>query len=554
MKKQLLVVLLMLPVWAVAQSQYPIVPLPTKLTPKEGRFEFTKNTRLVWPYADAGLKPVVEGFAAQLRRASGLPLEYFSANSTAIPKGGHVYFIEAAPGKMGVEDYRLTIEPDRVGIVAASPKGYFYATQTLLQLLPPEAFSAEVVKKVDWAAPCVQVEDQPRFGYRGVMLDVGRHFFPVADVKKYIDLLALHKFNTFHWHLTDDQGWRIEIKKYPKLTQIGSKRKETIVGHASRNSPNYTGKFDGQEHAGFYTQDEVREVVRYAQSKYVTVVPEIELPGHALAALAAYPELGANPDRIYEVSTTWGVHDDVFMPREQTFTFLEDVLTEVLALFPSEYIHVGGDECPKKNWRESRFCQELMKKLGLKDEHELQSYFIQRIDKFLTAKGRRLIGWDEILEGGLSPNATVMSWRGEKGGIEAAKQAHDVIMTPTTYVYLDYYQGDPKTEPPGIGGYLPLRTVYGYEPLPAELSPTEAKRIRGVQANLWTEYIKTRSHLEYMTFPRAIAVAEVAWSPKECCTFEDFVARLKPHFKRLDYLGVNYNGKDLEAPTKRSEK
>lgn len=550
MKKTLLFAVLLLPAWACAQSQYSVVPLPTKLTPKEGRFAFTKNTRLVWPYADAGLKPVVEGFATQLRAASGLPLEYFSANSTAIPKGGHVYFIEAAPGKMGAEDYRLTIEPDRVGIVAASPKGYFYATQTLLQLLPPEAFSSELVKKVDWTAPCVQVEDQPRFGYRGVMLDVGRHFFTVAAVKRYIDLLALHKFNTFHWHLTDDQGWRIEIKKYPKLTQIGSKRKETIVGHASRNNPQYTGKFDGQEYAGFYTQDEIREVVRYAQSKYVTVVPEIEMPGHALAALAAYPELGANPDRLYQVSGTWGVHDEVFMPREQTFTFLEDVLTEVLALFPSEYIHIGGDECPKRTWQESRFCQDLMKREGLKDEHELQSYFIRRIDKFLTAKGRRLIGWDEILEGGLSPNATVMSWRGEKGGIEAAKQAHDVIMTPTTYLYLDYYQGDPKTQPPGIGGYLPLRTVYGYEPLPAELTPEQAKRIRGVQANLWTEYIKTPEHLEYMTFPRAVAVAEVAWSPKECCTFEDFVARLKTHFKRLDYLGVKYDGKDVEAPAK----
>lgn len=553
MTKPLLLALLLFPLWASAQTQYPIVPLPTKLTPKEGRFTFTKATRLVWPYADAGLKTVVEGFARQLRAASGLPLEYFSANSTAIPKGGHVYFIEAAPGKMGPEDYRLTIEPDRVGIVAASPKGYFYATQTLLQLLPPEAFSPELVKKTDWTAPCVQVEDQPRFGYRGLMLDVGRHFFPVAFVKRYIDLLAMHKLNTFHWHLTDDQGWRIEIKKYPKLTEIGSRRRETIVGHASRNHPQYTGKFDGQEHAGFYTQDEVREVVRYAQSKYVTVIPEIEMPGHALAALASYPELGANPDKLYQVSTTWGVHDEVFMPREQTFRFLEDVLTEVLALFPSEYIHIGGDECPKRTWHESRFCQELMKKEGLKDEHELQSYFIRRIDKFLTSKGRKLVGWDEILEGGLSPNATVMSWRGEKGGIEAAKQAHDVIMTPSTYVYLDYYQGDPKTEPLAIGGYLPLRTVYGYEPLPAELTPEQARHILGVQANVWTEYIATPEGAEYMTYPRAIALAEVAWSPKECCTFEDFLARLRTHFKRLDYLGVKYDGKNVEAPARRSE-
>ncbi|MBC7892132.1 MAG: beta-N-acetylhexosaminidase, partial [Sphingobacteriaceae bacterium] len=522
-------------------------PLPSKLVPKEGQFQFTKATRLIWPQADAGLKPVVEGFAAQLRKASGLPLEYFSANSTAIPKGGHLYFIEAAPGKMGLEDYRLTIEPDRIGIVAASPKGYFYATQTLLQLLPAEAFSPELARKVEWTAPCVQVEDQPRFGYRGLMLDVGRHFFPVAFIKKYIDLLALHKMNTFHWHLTDDQGWRIEIKKYPRLTQVGSRRDSTIVGHASRGNLAYTGKYDGKPYGGFYTQDEIREVVRYAQSRFVTIVPEIELPGHALAALSAYPELGANPDKRYRPATTWGVMDDVFLPREQTFQFLENVLTEVMAMFPGEYIHIGGDECPKKTWKESSFCQELMKKEGLKDEHELQSYFIRRIDKFITAKGRKMIGWDEILEGGLSPNATVMSWRGIKGGIEAARQKHDVIMTPSTFFYLDYYQGDSKTEPLSIGGYLPLRKVYSYEPIPTELKPEEAKYIQGAQANIWSEYIATPAQAEYMTYPRACAVAEVVWSLKDCCTFDDFVARLKVHFKRLDYLGVKYDGAHVEA-------
>ncbi len=543
-KPRRLLFLLFLPMSLLAQSRYPLVPLPTKLTPKEGAFQFTKATRLVWPYADAGLKPVVEAFAQQVRTASGLPLEYFSANSTALPKGGHIYFIEAGPGKMGLEDYRLTIEPDRIGIVAASPKGYFYATQTLLQLLPPEVFSPVLVKKTDWLAPCVQLEDQPRFGYRGLMLDVGRHFLPVSFVKRTIDLLALHKMNTFHWHLTDDQGWRIEIKKYPKLTQIGSRRDSTIVGHAGKWDASYTGKYDGKPDGGFYTQDEIREVVRYAQSKFVTIVPEIEMPGHALAALSAYPELGANPDKLYRPAGTWGVMDDVFFPRETTFQFLENVLTEVMELFPGEYLHVGGDECPKKTWRESRFCQDLMKKEGLKDEHELQSYFIRRIDRFITAKGRKLIGWDEILEGGLSPNATVMSWRGVKGGIEAARQNHDVIMTPSTFVYLDYYQADPKTtpQPQGIGGLLPLETVYGYEPLPAELTPAQAKHILGVQANLWTEYIPTPQQAEYMLFPRACAVAEVAWSPKECCTFADFQSRLQTHLRRLDFLGVNYFG------------
>jgi hexosaminidase len=539
----------LLPFTLLAQSRYALLPLPSKLTPKEGEFRFTKHTRLVWPLADAALKPVVEGFASQLRAASGLPLEYFSANSTAIPKGGHVYFIEAPAGKMGPEDYRLTIEPDRIGIVAASPKGYFYATQSLLQLLPPEAFSPQVVKKLDgaaggWAAPCVQIEDQPRFGYRGLMLDVGRHFFPVSFVKRYIDLLALHKMNTFHWHLTDDQGWRIEIKRYPNLTRIGSQRDSTILGHAGRNNAAYTGRYDGQPYGGFYTQDDIREVVRYAQSKFVTIVPEIEMPGHAMAALASYPELGANPDKLYRPATTWGVMEDVFFPRETTFQFLENVLTEVLDLFPGPYIHVGGDECPKRTWRESRFCQELMRKEGLKDVHELQSFFIRRIDKFLTAKGRKLIGWDEILEGGLSPNATVMSWRGVNGGIEAARQNHDVVMTPSTHVYLDYYQADPKTtpQPLAIGGLLPLEKVYGYDPVPTELSAEQAKRILGVQANLWTEYIATPAQAEYMLFPRACAVAEVGWSPKECCTFADFQSRLQTHLRRLDVLGINYFG------------
>ncbi|MCY7351357.1 MAG: beta-N-acetylhexosaminidase [Cytophagaceae bacterium] len=537
-----------------AQSQYPIIPLPTKLTPKEGQFQFTKNTRLILPLADKGLMPVVDFFAAQLRTASGLPLEYFSANSTAIPKGTHVFFIEAPAGKVGPEGYRLTIEPDRIGIVAATPKGYFYGVQTLLQLLPAEAFSPQLVKKADgaaprWTAPCVQIEDEPRFGYRGLHLDVGRHFFPVPFIKKYIDLIALHKLNTFHWHLTEDQGWRIEIKKYPKLTEIGSKRKETIIGHASRNNKAYTGKYDGQEYGGFYTQDEIKDVVRYAQSRFVTIIPEIELPGHALGALAAYPELGCNPDKIYQVATTWGVFEDVFCPREVTFNFLEDVLTEVMELFPSEYIHIGGDECPKKQWQESRFCQELMKKQGLKDEHELQSYFIQRIEKFINAKGRKLIGWDEILEGGLSPNATVMSWRGIEGGIAAARQNHDAVMTPGSHVYLDHYQTDPQNEPLAIGGYTPLAKIYGYEPIPASLKPAEAKHILGTQANVWTEYIKSSDHVEYMVFPRACALAEVAWSLKECCTYADFVARLNTHFKRLDYLKVKY-AKHTDAPLK----
>ena len=375
------------------------------------------------------------------------------------------------------------------------------------------------------------------------MLDVSRYFMPVSFIKKYIDLLAFHKMNVFHWHLTDDQGWRIEIRKYPKLTQIGSKRKESLVGQYSENYPQ---KFDGKEIGGFYTQAEIKDIVKYAQSKFVTIIPEIEMPGHASAALAAYPELGCEPAKKYEVATKWGVMTDVFCPNEQTFTFLQDVLAEVIPLFPGKYIHIGGDECPKDAWKKSTFCQELIKKLNLKDEHELQSYFIKRIEKFVNSKGRAIIGWDEILEGGVAPNATVMSWRGTKGGIEAAKQKHNVIMTPNTYYYLDYYQANPAKEPLAIGGYLPIEKVYEYNPT-AELSPEEQKYILGVQGNVWTEYMPNPQQVEYMTFPRATAIAEVAWVPSGGKNFEDFATRLKEHVKRLDYLKVNYSKRILDV-------
>jgi hexosaminidase len=375
------------------------------------------------------------------------------------------------------------------------------------------------------------------------MLDVSRHFMPVAFVKKYIDLLALHKMNVFHWHLTDDQGWRVEIKKYPKLTQIGSKRKESTVGHYSENYPQ---KFDGKEHTGFYTQTEIKDIVKYAQAKFVTIIPEIEMPGHSTAALAAYPELGCEPTKKYEVATKWGVMNDVYCPNEKTFTFLQDVLTEVMALFPSKYIHIGGDECPKDAWKQSAFCQDLIKKLNLKDEHELQSYFIKRIEKFVNSKGRAIIGWDEILEGGVAPNATVMSWRGTKGGIEAAKLKHNVIMTPDKYCYLDHYQANPANEPLAIGGLLPIEKVYQYDPT-AELSADEQKYVLGVQGNLWTEYIATPAQAEYMTFPRATALAEIGWVPSGGKNFEDFATRLKEHLKRMDFLKVNYSKRILDV-------
>ncbi len=329
-----------------------------------------------------------------------------------------------------------------------------------------EVENQKVIEGLSLSVPACIIEDEPRFVYRGMHLDVGRHMFPVATIKRYIDMLALHKMNTFHWHLTEDQGWRIEIKKYPKLTEIGAFRNETVVGHAGR--PPLV--FDGKRYGGFYTQDEVRDVVAYAKSKFITVIPEIEMPGHAMAALASYPELSCTGGP-FEVNTKWGVMDDVFCAgKEETFTFLQDVLTEVIDLFPGTYIHVGGDECPKARWEKCPLCQKRIKDEGLKDEHELQSYFIQRIEKFLSSKGRKLIGWDEILEGGLAPEATVMSWRGTKGGIAAAKQKHDVIMTPSSHVYLDYYQCEPAGQPLAIGGYLPLEKVYSFNPMPEELT------------------------------------------------------------------------------------
>ena len=360
---------------------------------------------------------------------------------------------------------------------------------------------------------------------------------PVSFIKKYLDLMAMHKLNTFHWHLTDDQGWRIEIKRYPNLTKIGSKRKETLVGHYNQN---YPMQFDGQPHEGYYTQAEVREIVKYAQERHITVIPEIELPGHALAALASYPNLGGDPDKKYEVATKWGVFEDVFIPTEQTFQVLQNILAEVMVLFPAKYIHIGGDECPKEAWKKNEYCQNLIKRLKLEDEEGLQSYFIKRIEKFVNSKGRTIIGWDEILEGGLAPKATVMSWRGVQGGIAAAKQKHNVIMTPNEFMYFDHYQGDPNSEPLAIGGYLPLEKVYSYEPVPSELSAEEEKYILGAQANVWTEYMATPDHVEYMVFPRAVALAELTWMPKGPRNFEDFSYRLKNHLKRLDYLEVNY--------------
>ncbi|RYU92969.1 glycoside hydrolase family 20 protein [Emticicia agri] len=536
--------LLILSFSSIAQNKYAIIPKPLELTPLAGEFTIDTQTKILIPKGAADIRPLAEMLAERVVITSGiqLPIEEADISNSLVPANKTIVFApykEQVMNKMlGDEDYILKADAKGVILAGATGKGEFYALQSLLQLLPPQIFSSSLEKGVKWTVPACTIFDRPRYGHRGGMLDVARHFFPVSFVKKYIDLLALHKMNKFHWHLTDDQGWRIEIKKYPKLTEIGSKRKESMKGHYN------DWKFDGTPHGGFYTQTEIKEVIAYAQKKFITIIPEIEMPGHALAALASYPELGCTEKSLkggpYEVTGIWGVHDDVFCPTETTFRFLEDVLTEVIALFPGDYVHIGGDECPKTAWKQSAFCQALMKKEGLKDEDELQSYFIKHFDKFLTSKGKKIIGWDEILEGGISPNATIMSWRGVEGGIAAAQQNHDAIMTPTGFCYLDYYQSDPSTEPLAIGGYLPLEKVYGYEPTPKALTPEQAKHILGIQANLWTEYIQTPEQAEYMLYPRASAIAETGWTSARLKDYDDFTTRLKIHFERLKYLAVNY--------------
>ncbi len=540
MKKTLLLFsfALLFSIQSFAQGQFNIIPMPARIEPQKGVFKLSAKTMIFAPDADASLQMLITNAVNQLNSTSKLEIQTFWKGKEL---DNMIVFKEN--NSLGDEAYSLNISPLKIVINYKSTRGGLYALQTLLQILPLELLtpSAKNIPTQVWDIPTVIIEDKPRFGYRGIMLDAARHFFPVTDIKRFIDIMSLYKFNTLHWHLTDDQGWRIEIKKYPRLTEIGSIRKTSMLGHYRDQ------KFDGKPHGGFYSQDEIKDLIRYAAAKQITVVPEIEMPGHAVAALAAYPEFGCNTDKIYEVASLWGVHDDVFCPRESTFKFLEDVLTEVMALFPSKYIHIGGDECPKTQWKQSKFCQDLMRKEGLKDEHELQSYFIKRIDKFVSSKGKSIIGWDEILEGGLSPNATVMSWRGVEGGIAAAKQNHDVIMSPTTFNYLDYYQAEPATEPLAIGGFLPIEKTYSFEPVSDELSAEQATKIIGVQANVWTEYIDNEAYLEYMTYPRAIAVAEVAWSGKGMKNWTDFAYRLRQHFKRLELAKINFSPRFLDV-------
>ena len=519
----------------VPQGGVNIIPQPNSLKINKGSFDISKGTTL---YIAEDVKKLEHvkfaiNYLQGMFYGSGIDIKTVDKslkNQIVISKGDfnndEAYSIEA-----------LT-DSDILHIRAKTARGLFYAFQTLRQLLPAKIFGKS--EEAKWKVPAVSIEDAPRFSYRGMHLDVGRHYFSLESIKKYIDYIAMHKMNIFHWHLTEDQGWRIEIKKYPKLTEVGAYRDETLAGHYS-DKPH---KFDGKRYGGFYTQDQIRQIVKYAQERFITVVPEIEFPGHSTAAISAYPELSCDGKQ-RKVATKWGVYKrGVYCTKEVNFQFMEDVLSEVLELFPSKYIHVGGDEAPKDEWKKCRHCRGLIKREKLSGFDGLQSYFIRRIENFLNQRGRDLIGWDEILEGGLAPNATVMSWRGVKGGIEAAEQGHDVIMTPTDYCYFDYYQADKEEEPLAIGGYLPLKKVYSFDPVPENLDEQEAKHILGAQGNVWTEYMKDFKKVEYMTFPRIGALSEVVWTKKDKKDWDDFMSRMKVQYERYDVLGINYKRRD----------
>ena len=512
--------------------QIAIVPYPNHLETGRGTYRVTDRPVTCDSRTDERTQRAVVGFAARLATVTGGTNPVTVADE--VPASGIRFVTDES---LPAEGYELNVDGEGIEVRASQFPGFLYALQSLEQLLPAAVYGTEPAPDAAWEVPCVKIADAPRFAYRGMHLDVARHFFSVDEVKRYIDVMAIHKLNTLHWHLTDDQGWRIEIKRYPELTAVGSIRKATVVRKE-------WGTYDDTPYGGFYTQDEIRDVVEYAADRGVTVIPEIDLPGHMLAALTAYPELGCTGGP-YEVWGRWGVADDVLCPgREKTFEFLEGVLTEVMELFPSEYIHIGGDECPKVRWEKCPRCQAKIRQLGLKDdgehtaEHYLQSYVTDRIGKFLAQHGRRIIGWDEILEGRAPSDAVVMSWRGSEGGIAAAKLGHDVIMTPNSHFYFDYYQSlDTDAEPFGIGGYIPMEQVYSYDPAFPELTPEQQKHILGVQANLWTEYVLSDEHLEYMLLPRLAALSEVQWCQPETKDWNRFIGsfRMDEIYSQMGY-------------------
>jgi len=514
-------------------TEITLFPQPQRLERQPGAFTLNAHTRVF-----ASDRALGEMLANYLRPATGFDLPVHPLDDDIRAQVTNAILLVPSADLVDAEAYKLDVTPERITLRAGGRSGFLHAIQTMRQLLPPQILSDEQIEDVEWTIPCVIISDAPAFGWRGLHLDVGRHMFPVGFIKKFIDTMAFYKFNTFHWHLTEDQGWRLEIKKYPRLTEIGSQRAETQI-------PTDPNQWDGQPYGGYYTQDEAREIVAYAQERGITVMPEIELPGHSLAALTAYPELGCVGSG-YAVRTTWGIDSNIYCAgNDAVFAFLQDVFEEVLEIFPSEYIHIGGDEAPKERWRACPKCQARIKAEGLADEDELQSWFIRQIESWLNERGRRLVGWDEILEGGLAPNATVMSWRGSDGGIAAANAGHDVIMTPTTYCYLDYYQHEDWTrEPPAIARTLTLDQVWQYVVAPQEIAPDRRHHILGGQGNIWTEYIPSADHVEYMAFPRAIAIADILWNHPAERHYADLLERLKAHLPCLDWLGVNYRHLD----------
>lgn len=535
MKKLLLATLFFNLVLAGLAADVPslgLIPLPQEMKFRSGRFRLTHATHI---YSDVEALGVADYLAHTLRPATAFPFPVERTSGTSPPDGIWLTTV-GADTNLGPEGYTMVVSPTSIVLRAPSTAGLFYGAQTLRQLLPAEIFATNPVRNIAWTVPGVRIQDRPRFAWRGLMLDVSRHFFTKTEVEQLLDAMALLKLNTFHWHLVDDQGWRVEIKKYPQLTQAGAWRQGIGFGLDPKASRAYGP--DGR-YGGFYTQADIREVVAYAQARFITIVPEIEMPGHSLAALSVFPELRC-ADENFKTNATDHLRTDVYCAgSEETFGFLQDVMTEIMDLFPGKYIHIGGDEVPMDNWRKCWRCQARMKTEGLKNVYELQSYFIWRIEKFIEARGRSLIGWSDIREGGLAPDATVMDWIG--GATEAATTGHDVVMTPKACCYFDYYQSqDHSTEPRAIGNFLPLARVYAFEPIPEGLAPQFQQHILGAEGVVWTEYIPNLEQAEFMMFPRLTALAEVLWSPKGARNFDDFQRRLRKQNRCLDLMGINY--------------
>jgi len=512
-----------------------VVPLPVSVENGNGYFAITPSTQVfAQDKAAKEASKLIDSLAPAMGHRLRL-LERASEEQNLI----RLELESSLTEHLGDEGYELEVTVGSVTIRAAKPPGLFYGIQTLRQLLPPAIFEKEGVDGIEWSVPCVRIIDYPRFGWRGLLIDPARHFIPTEDVERFIDTMALHKFNRLQMHLTDDQGWRIEIRKYPKLTEIGAPMDFTTM-----RQPN-TGA-DGRRPGGFYSQQDIRHLVQYAADRHVTIVPEIEMPAHTGAAIVSYPRIGLYPAKLSSLapSKRWTANERVLAPRPATVAFMQDVLTEVMELFPSRYIHIGGDEANTGHWAKSEEMQTLKQRLGCKGEAELHSWFIKQIDKFLTRNGRRLVGWDEIIQGGLASGAVVMSWRGQTGGVTAARSGHDVIMAPTSHTYFDYYQGPKETEPRAIGGNIPLEKTYRFEPIAAELTDGQAKHVLGGQGQLWGEYMADQQHREYMAYPRAAALSEVLWSPRENRNYHEFVIRLTEHLKRLNAAEVNYRPLD----------